>query len=102
MFNKLLGPSIYLILLDLFLENPDMLVNLREVARRVEKNPGSISRVMPRLVKEGFVEKIEVGKVMYAFRLNKKNGLVKLLIEFHQKLKDTYYKENGEKAKVKV
>ena len=30
MFNKLLGPSIYLILLDLFLENPDMLVNLRE------------------------------------------------------------------------
>lgn len=93
MFNELFGPSIYLLLLDLFLEKPNMLANLREVSRMVGKNPGSISRVIPRLVRKGFVEQIRVGKVMYAYRLNKENDTVLLLIHFRRKLEDTYISE---------
>ncbi|HUS79174.1 MAG TPA: hypothetical protein VM050_11020 [Patescibacteria group bacterium] len=47
----------------MFLENPDEWMNLREVARRVDKNPGSISPVMPSLLKKGLVEGCKVGKV---------------------------------------
>ena len=90
MFNKLFGPSIRLLVLDLFLENPESLMNLREIARRVNKNPGSVSRVMPRLIKEGFLEQHKVGKVIYAYRLNTENELVKLLIDFREKLLQLY------------
>ncbi len=94
MFNEIFGPSIYLLLLDQFLENPDMMANQREFARMISKNPGSISRVMPRLLNEGIVEQIKVGKVMYAYRLNKKKDFVKLLMETHRRLKDIYEVED--------
>ncbi|RLI03808.1 hypothetical protein DRO38_02325 [Candidatus Bathyarchaeota archaeon] len=90
MFNELFGPSIRLLVLDLFLENPGSLMNLREIARRVNKNPGSVSRVIPRLVKEGFLKQHKVGKVIYAYSLNTENELVKLLIDFHEKLLQLY------------
>jgi len=86
MFNRLFGPSIYLLILDMFLDNPDELTNLREIARRVDKNPGSISRVIPRLVEEGFLEQIQVGRVVVAYRLNTENELVRLLLDFREKL----------------
>jgi len=54
--NELFGPSIRLLVLDLFLENPDRLMNLREVARLLGKNPGSVSRVLPRLVEDGLLD----------------------------------------------
>ena len=94
MFNELFGPSIRLLVLDLFLENPESLMNLREIARRVNKNPGSVSRVMPRLVKEGFLKQHKVGKVIYAYSLNTENELVKLLIDFHKKLLQLYKSKN--------
>lgn len=87
MLNELFGPSIRLLVLDLFLEKPDTLMNLREIARMVNKNPGSISRVMPRLLEEGFLEQHKVGKVTYAYRLNTENEVVKLLIDFGKKLR---------------
>ncbi len=85
--NKLFGPSIRLLVLELFIENPDRLMNLREVARLLEKNPGSVARVLPRLVEDGLVEQIRVGKNIYAYRLNRENEVVKLLLEFHSRLK---------------
>ena len=94
MFNELFGPSIRLLVLDCFLENPEKLMNLREVARMVDKNPGSISRVMPRLLKEGFLEQHKVGKVTYAYCLNTENEVVKLLIDFRKKLQ--IYKSKAE------
>jgi len=94
MFNELFGPSIRLLVLDCFLENPEKLMNLREVARMVGKNPGSISRVMPRLLKEGFLEQHKVGKVTYAYRLNTENEVVRLLIDFRKKLQ--IYKSKAE------
>ena len=90
MFNELFGPSIRLLVLDLFLENPESLMNLREIARRVNKNPGSVSRVLPRLIKDGLLEQYKVGKVIYAYRLNTNNELVKLLIDFRKKLLQLY------------
>ena len=85
--NELFGPSIRLLVLELFIENPDRLMNLREVARLLEKNPGSVARVLPRLVEDGLVEQIRIGKNIYAYRLNQENEVVRLLIEFHSKLK---------------
>lgn len=86
MLNELFGPSIHLLVLDLFLRNPEKLMNLREIARMVEKNPGSISRVVPRLVENGFLQQVKVGKVMYAYHLNTQNEIVKLLMDFCMKL----------------
>lgn len=86
MLNKLFGTSIYLLVLDLFLDNPEKFMNLREIARRVDKNPGSISRVIPRLLEEEFLKKVEVGKVMYAYHLNREADVVQLLIDFHKQL----------------
>ena len=87
MINDIFGPSIHLLVLDMFLEENDELLNLREIARRVNKNPGSISRVMPALTENGFIEQIKVGKVMYVYRLNKENEVIKLIIDFNERLK---------------
>ena len=88
MLNELLGPSVRLLVLDMFLENPERLVNLREVARMVDKNPGSVSRVMPRLLRDGLLRQVKVGKVMYAYSLNAESEVVQLLIEFRHKLQE--------------
>jgi hypothetical protein len=60
-------------------------VNLREIARNIEKNPGSVSRVVPRLVEEKFIEQIPVGN-MSVFRLNVNNNIIQVLIEFRDRL----------------
>jgi len=88
--NELFGPSIRLLVLELFLENPDRLMNLREVARLLGKNPGSVSRVLPRLVE---VEQVKIGKNIYAYRLNLENEVVRLLQEFQSRLKQLRIKE---------
>ncbi|RLG41756.1 MAG: hypothetical protein DRO05_03035 [Thermoproteota archaeon] len=87
MFNELFGPSIYLLVLDFFLENPEEMFNVREIARRVKKNPGSISRVMPLLVERGLVKQVKIGKAVRAYRLNVESELVQVLIEFQRRLK---------------
>jgi len=46
-----------------------------------------VARVLPRLVEDGLVEQIRVGKNIYAYRLNQENEVVKLLLEFHSRLK---------------
>ena len=88
MFNRLFGPSIYLLILDNFLDRPEEFMNLREIARLVDKNPGSVSRVLPRLVEEGLVQQIQVGRTMFAFHLNVEDELVKLLTDFRKKLQE--------------
>lgn len=84
--NKLLGPSIFLLVLDLFLEHPDQMMNLREIARQVNKNPGSISPVMPHLLKKGLVQGCKVGKVTIIYQLNHSNPKVKTLQEMRKRL----------------
>jgi predicted transcriptional regulator len=90
---KLFGPSIYLLVLDMFIENPDKMINLREISRLVNKNPGSVTRVLSKLVKNGFLKQVKIGKVTYVYSLNIENEKVKLLIEFYKKLKEIEEKE---------
>jgi Fic family protein len=85
---KLFGPSIYLLVLDMFIENPDKIINLREISRLVNKNPGSVTRVISKLVKNGFLKQVKIGKVSYVYSLNIENEKVELLIEFYKKLKE--------------
>ena len=87
MFNKLFGPSINLLILDMFLENPDKYMNVREIARMVSKNPGSISRTVPQLVEQGLLEQVRVGKNIYAYHLNTGSEIVGLLMEFYSRLR---------------
>jgi len=86
-FNELFGPSIYLLALDLFLENPEDLMNVREVARRINRNPGSVSRVLPRLLNKGYVTCTRIGAKIVAYKLNQGNKVVQLLLEFSEKFK---------------
>lgn len=85
--NELLGPSILMLVVDMFLEYPRQWMNLREVARRVSKNPGSISPVMPTLLKRGIVTGCKVGKVSVVYQLNYDNEKVKVLMAMRKRLK---------------
>ncbi len=86
--NELFGPSKYLIVLDLFLQNPEEFMNLREIARRIEKNPASIMKVLPSLVNRDYISRTKIGAKVVAYKLNKNNKKVKLLLEFLQKLEE--------------
>ena len=86
--NELLGPSIFLLALDMFLEYPNQWMNLREIAPRVDKNPGSISPVMPTLLKRGLVTGCKVGKVSVVYQLNHANVEVKALMSLRNALKE--------------
>jgi len=87
LINDLLGPSIFLLVLDMFLENPDEIMNLREIARRVNKNPGSISPVMPSLLERKLLNGCKVGKVTIVYGLNMSNPRVKALLELKNRLR---------------
>jgi len=73
--------------LDLFLEYPDQWMNLREVARRVNKNPGSISRVIRVLLNRGLITDCKVGKVSIVYQLNYNNERVQALMVLREKFK---------------
>ncbi len=87
--NELLGPSILLLLLDLFLENPDQWMNLREIARRVNKNPGSISSAIKRLLEREFITDCKVGKVSVVYELNSESEKVQALLNLRSRLEKT-------------
>jgi len=102
MFNQLFGPSIQLLVLDLFVENPDTLFNLREIARRIDKNPGSVTRTIPTLVEMDIVTQDKVGKVTHVYSLNTENELVQILLEFYEKLKALKVKRKSKGRKIDV
>ena len=83
----LLGPSIFLLILDMFLDNPNQWMNLREISRRVKKNPGSISPVIPKLVERGLLEACKIGKVSVAYKLNFASDSVQALITLRNSLR---------------
>jgi len=87
--NETLGPSIFLLLLDLFIDNPDQWMNLREIARRVNKNPGSISSAVKTLLERGFITDCKVGKVTVVCELNSESEKVKALLNLRNELKKT-------------
>ena len=89
LLNELLGSSIFLLVLDMFLEYPCQWMNLREIARRVNKNPGSVSPVMKTLLMRGLVLDCKVGKVSVVYQLNCDNEKVRALMALRNTLKKT-------------
>lgn len=85
--NETLGPSIFLLVLDILLEYPNQWMNLREIARRVNKNPGSVSPVIPTLLERGLVTDCKIGKVSVAYKLNTENEKAKALMSLRNALK---------------
>ena len=77
--DELLGPSKKLQVLDLFIQNPEDLMNLREIARRLDKNPGSITPVLPILVDRNYITHTKIGTKIVAYKLNNQNKTIKLL-----------------------
>jgi hypothetical protein len=65
-------------------------MNLREISRRINKRPGSVSRVLPHLVERRYITSTRIGAKIVAYKLNKDNNTVKHLIEFHEKLEKDY------------
>ncbi len=84
--NHYLGPSIYLQILDLFLKNPDSLQNLTEISRRINKNPGSVYPIVPRLVEKGFLLKRKVGRASFVYSLNTDTEIVKIFLDVIKKI----------------
>ena len=68
--DELLGPSKYLKTLDLFLQNPEEFMNLREIARRLDKNPGSVTQILPVLVEKNYITHTKIGTKIVAYKLN--------------------------------
>ena len=89
MFARLFGSSLFLIILDLFLDNPEDIMNLNEIARRVDRNPGSIIRVLPQLLEMNYIVSEEVSKSRKVYRLNKKDPIVKEFIAFRKTVSNT-------------
>jgi len=85
--NELLGPSNFLLVLDLLLEYPCQWMNLREIARRVNKNPGSISPVIAKLLEREFITDCKVGKVSVVYQLNNANEKIHALKNLREALK---------------
>ena len=85
--SELLGPSNYLLVLEMFMENPSQWMNLREIARRVNKNPGSISHVVKNLLKRGLIIDCKVGLVSAVYQLNYNDEKVQALLNFRNALK---------------
>ena len=86
--NNLLGPSLYLLVLDMLLESKGQWMNLREIARRVDKNPGSISPVLPNLVERGLLQECKVGKVSHVYQLYWNKPEVQALLRLKKSLQE--------------
>lgn len=78
-----------LLVLDMLIDNPNQWMNLREIARRIDKNPGSVSPVMPGLLERGLVTGCKVGKVSIVYQLKRSNPQVKALIDFKKRLDES-------------
>ena len=78
-----------LLVLDMLIDNPNQWMNLREIARRIDKNPGSVSPVMPGLLERGLVTGCKVGKVSIVYQLKRSNPQVKALIDFKKSLDES-------------
>ncbi len=73
----------------MLIDNPNQWMNLREIARRIDKNPGSVSPVMPELLERGLVTGCKVGKVSVVYQLKRDDPRVKALIDFKKSLDES-------------
>ena len=80
--NYYLGPSIYIQILELFLKNPDAVLNLTEISKQIKKNPGSVYPILPKLVERRLLKTRTLGKATTLYSLNMDLEIVKEFIKF--------------------
>jgi len=85
--SRIFGKSLRISILELFLNNEGEILNMNEISRRLSKNPGSIYRALPELVKEGFLEEVKISESRSAYRLNLGNPVVRELLDFYRKVR---------------
>ena len=61
-------------------------MNLREISRRVNKRPGSVSRAIPRLLEREYITATKIGAKIVAYKLNKNNKIIQHLLKFQDSL----------------
>ena len=88
MFEKIFGRTTSIKVIDVFLrkEERNKWMTLREVGRRSQINPGTISRNIHILVKNGILIEERPSKRIRIFKLNMRNKYVPTLIEWREKL----------------
>ena len=91
MLEKIFGRTTSVNIVDAFLgrERRGKWMTLREVGRRSQINPGTISRSIHILVENGILLEERPSKRMRIFKLNMENKHVPILIEFYERLLKT-------------
>ena len=83
---RIFGTSNTVDVLELFLMYQNEYMNLSEIAKRLDKTPGSIVHVLPYLVENGVLISIPVSRSREVYRINKENPIVAHLIDFYHKI----------------
>lgn len=61
-------------------------MNLREISRRVNKRPGSVSRAIPTLLERKYITATKIGSKIVAYKLNEDNKIIQHLLKFQDSL----------------
>ncbi|MCD6457744.1 MAG: hypothetical protein J7K82_02730 [Thermoproteales archaeon] len=85
--NKIFADSLYLAVLETFLENPTEAMSITNISRRINKNVGSVFRIIPELKKRNLVKELKVSPKRYAYKLNTNEPVVAKLLDFYNSLK---------------
>ncbi|RLE66056.1 MAG: hypothetical protein DRJ38_02585 [Thermoprotei archaeon] len=87
--DRVFVKTLYMEVLETFLENPSTVMSISEISRKLNKNVGSIFRIIPELKKRNIVEELQVSPKRYAYRLNLDDPMVVRLYEFYISLRKT-------------
>lgn len=85
--QDIFGNSTRVLIIQVFLNNPDKYMNANQIASIINKNPVTVVRKLPKLTSNQFIKEIQVGKRIKAFKLNLENKKNKLLLKFLADLK---------------
>ena len=85
--TRIFGNGVRVKVLEFFLENPDVLIYLTNIAQILSVSHTSVSRVISPLLGQGIIEETRLGGRIRVFKLNKKNSKAQILLNFYNSLK---------------
>ena len=94
--DTLLGPSVFLKILDLFIKYPDEYMNMRAISSRINKNPGSVHHILPKLIERKILLSTKVSSVSHVYTLNRESQYVKILMELYSQLEEKTVTHDGD------
>ena len=87
LLTRIFGNGVRIKVLEFFLENPDVLIYLTNIAQILDVSHTSVSRVISPLIGLGIIEETRLGGRIRVFKLNKKNSKAQILLNFYNSLK---------------